>query len=109
MGVQGNSYGSVSHELLDELVAGALGEEQRGAGVPEVVEAQVLPYAGAGLDALERTVTRVRVSQYILAVAGSSPRPTLRARAPPYTAVASTYYRAPRHSRLAVQRGEGFS
>ena len=64
MGVQGNGYGSVSHELLDELGAGVLGEEQRGAGVPEVVEAQILPYAEAGLDVLEGTVTRVRGVEY---------------------------------------------
>ena len=64
MGIQDNGCGSVSHELLDELGAGALGEEQRDTGVPEVVEAQVLPYAEAGLDVLEGTVTRVRGVDY---------------------------------------------
>ncbi len=59
MGIQDNGCGSLSQELLGELGAGVLGEEQRGAGGPEVVEAQVLPYAGAGLDALEGTGTQV--------------------------------------------------
>jgi hypothetical protein len=64
IGVQGNGYGGVSRKLLDELGVGVLGEKQRGAGVPEVVEAQVLPYAGAGPDALEGAVTEVRGVEY---------------------------------------------
>ena len=52
---------------------------------------------------------RLRLSRQALLGARSSPPPTIRARASPYTAGASPYHRGPRPSWLAAQRGEGFS
>ncbi len=37
----------------------AFPREERGAGVSEIVEAQILPHTGACLDALEGAVTQV--------------------------------------------------
>lgn len=41
VGVQGHSYGGVPEELLDKLLVDPSAKKQRGAGVPQVVEADL--------------------------------------------------------------------
>ena len=47
VGVQGYSYGGVPEKLLDKLVVEAFANQQCGAGVPEVVEANGVGETGA--------------------------------------------------------------
>ncbi len=57
--VEGDGYGGVAEHLGDYLRVDVFAQKQRGAGVLEVVEAQVFPDAGARLDAFEGAVTQV--------------------------------------------------
>ena len=59
VGVEGDNYGGASQHLGDYLNVDALTQEQRSAGVPQIVEPQVFPYTGALLDALEGAVAQV--------------------------------------------------
>ena len=60
VGVKGDGYGGVAEHLGDYLRVDAFAQEKRGAGVPEVMEAQVFPHAGACLDTLEGIVRFLR-------------------------------------------------
>jgi hypothetical protein len=51
--VEDDGYGGVTEHLGDHLCVDAFPQEQRGAGVPEIVEAQIFPDTGANFDALE--------------------------------------------------------
>ena len=51
--VEDDGYGGVTEHLGDHLCVDAFPQEQRSAGVPEIVEAQIFPDTGANFDALE--------------------------------------------------------
>ena len=49
--VEGDGYGGVAEHLGDYLRVDSFAQEERGARMAEIVEAQVFPNAGARLDA----------------------------------------------------------
>src|SRR5215203_6428495 len=57
--VEGDGYGGVAEHLGDHLHVDTLSQEQGGTGMPEVVETQILPDAGALLYAPKGAVAQV--------------------------------------------------
>ena len=61
IGIQGDGYGGVSEEFLDDLGVHALAEKERGAGVAEVVEAGLLRQPGS-LEEPEEVLDRINIA-----------------------------------------------
>src|SRR5918998_4934156 len=57
--VESDGYGGVTEHLGDYLHVDSLAQEERGTRMAEIVEAQILPNAGARLDTFKGAVTQI--------------------------------------------------